>query len=54
MKSRFIGIVETTWSPAQVFLNSFYGVGPKRPGQERGSAVECFKDVFTRIDSLGN
>jgi len=54
MKPRFLGIVETTWSPTQSFLNSFYGIGPKRPGQERGSASQCFKDVFQRIDSLGN
>jgi hypothetical protein len=55
MKPRFLGIVETTWSPAQAFLNSFYGIGPKRPeGQERGSAAQCFKDVFQRIDALGN
>jgi hypothetical protein len=57
MKPRFLGIVETTWSPAQVFLNSFYGIGPKRPerpAQERGSASQCFKDVFQRIDALGN
>ena len=57
MKPRFYGIVETTWSPTQAFMNSFYGIGPKRPerqGQERGSASQCFKDVFQRIDALGN
>jgi hypothetical protein len=57
MKPRFYGIVETTRSPAQAFLNGFYGIGAKRPegqGQQRGSAPQCFKDVFQRIDALGN
>jgi hypothetical protein len=57
MKPRFYGIVETTWSPTQAFLNGFYGTLPKRPegqGQQRGSAPQCFKDVFQRIDALGN
>ena len=29
MKSRFLGIVETTWSPTRNFLNGYYGVGQK-------------------------
>jgi hypothetical protein len=52
MKPRFLGIVETTWSPAQPFLNGFYGLqeGPFR----MHTPWQCFKDVFARIDSLGN
>jgi hypothetical protein len=58
MKPRFLGIVETTWSGTQTFLNGFYGIGQHRQdreqGQERGSAWQCFRDVYQRIDSLGN
>ncbi len=53
MKPRFLGIVETTWSSTQSFINGYYGIGPKRPGQQN-TAWQCFKDVFQRIDSLGN
>lgn len=53
MKARFLGIVETTWSPTRFFLSGFYGAasaGPPRPH----TAWQCFRDVFQRIDSLGN
>ncbi|HEX9514181.1 MAG TPA: family 20 glycosylhydrolase [Puia sp.] len=53
MKARFLGIVETTWSPTQSFLNGFYGVGQKGPAREH-TAWQCFKDVFQKIDTLGN
>jgi Glycosyl hydrolase family 20, catalytic domain len=56
MRPRFLGIVETTWSPTQVFLNGFYGIGDRRrgpEGEEQGSAWDCFRAVFQRIDSLG-
>ena len=53
MKGRFLGIVETTWSPTQVFLNGFYGIGQKGPAREH-TAWKCFKDVFQKIDTLGN
>jgi hypothetical protein len=59
MKPRFLGIVETTWSPTRLFLAGYYGVLPSgpagsgRPAREH-TAWQCFKDVFQRIDSLGN
>jgi hypothetical protein len=53
MKVRFLGIVETTWSPTQSFLNGFYGVGQKGPARPH-TPWQCFKDVFQKIDSLGN
>jgi hypothetical protein len=53
MKVRFQGIVETTWSSNQSFLNGFYGIGHQ--GKVGGdNAWQCFKDVFQRIDALGN
>ena len=57
MKTRFLGIVETTWSSTQSFLNGYYGVGQttgqKGPAREH-AAWTCFKDVFQKIDALGN
>jgi Glycosyl hydrolase family 20, catalytic domain len=59
MKTRFLGIVETTWSPTRFFLAGYYGplppgpAGAARPDREH-TAWQCFKDVFQRIDSLGN
>jgi Glycosyl hydrolase family 20, catalytic domain len=56
MKTRFLGIVETTWSSTQSFLNGYYGVGqktaPKGPARDQ-TAWKCFRDVFQKIDSLG-
>lgn len=51
MKVRFQGIVETTWTSSQSFLNGFYGIGQKMPAAGQ-SSWQCFKDVFQRIDSL--
>ena len=53
MKPRFLGIVETTWSSPESFLRGYYGIAPKRPGQTN-TAWQCFRDVFQKIDSLGN
>jgi hypothetical protein len=58
MKERFYGIVETTWSSTQSFLNGFYGnTTNQRPGRDRDpdhTAWKCFRDVYQKIDSLGN
>jgi len=53
MKVRFQGIVETTWSSTQSFLNGYYGIGHQAPAG-RNTSWQCFRDVFQRIDSLGN
>src|SRR5258708_13697766 len=53
MKARFLRIVETTLSPTHSYLNGFYGVGHKAPAREH-TAWQCFKDVFQKIDTLGN
>jgi hypothetical protein len=59
MKPRFYGIVETTWSPTRFFLNGFYGIGQRPPaeananGRPRGTAWQCFRDVYQHINSLG-
>lgn len=51
MKPRFLGVVETTWTSTQSFLDGFYGLAVHRDG-EKGTAWQCFKDVYDRIDSL--
>jgi hypothetical protein len=53
MKQRFFGIVETTWSNTQTFLNGYYGLLPRNPDHPN-VAWDCFREVFQRIDSLGN
>lgn len=53
MKDRFLGIVETTWSNPQGFINGYYGLTPTDHPNRRGSAVDCFKAVFQHIDALG-
>lgn len=53
MKDRFFGIVETTWTNTQGFLNGYYGIAQKNPAREN-TAWNCFKEVFQHIDSLGD
>jgi hypothetical protein len=58
MKERFLGIIETTWSNPQNFIDGYYGLIPANAGiapanAEKHNAVDCFKDVFQRIDALG-
>jgi hypothetical protein len=54
MKQRFLGIVETTWTNAQGFIDDYYGVIPANPASPHrsGDIVNCFKEVFQRIDTL--
>lgn len=55
MKQRFLGIVETTWSPADRFLSGYYGIAqpPARPAgirtDPRRTPWNCFKAVFEEI-----
>lgn len=54
MKPRFLGIMETNWGSTQSFMNGVYGTGAPGRGEERWSAAQCFKDMYQKIDSLGN
>ena len=49
MRSRFKGIVQTQWSDASVFIDSFYGKG--REKQER-NAGKCFRAIIDRMGEL--
>jgi len=46
MKDRFLGMVQTVWSGAGQFLDSYYG---KRPENSENNPVSCFKALYTEI-----
>jgi hypothetical protein len=46
MKDRYMGMVQTVWSGAGQFLDSYYG---KRPESDVNTPVSCFKALFGEI-----
>ena len=50
MKSRFLGLMETTWSRTDMFLRGFYSV-PNAATPENTS-WNCFRAMFQAIDQL--
>ena len=46
MKEHFMGMVQTIWTGAGQFLDSFYG---RRPENNVNTQVNCFKALFTEI-----
>jgi hypothetical protein len=53
MKERFLGIVETTWSPTSAFLNGYYKKLPNPRGDDN-TPWNCFQAVYDKIAGLGN
>lgn len=54
MKDRYLGMMQTVWSDAGQFLDSFYG---RRSERSADTPVNCFKALFSEIDksqSAGN
>lgn len=49
MKERFRGIVQTIWSPAESFLDAFYGDDTREADDAQ---VKCFRALFDEIDKL--
>lgn len=49
MKERFRGMVHTIWSPAEPFLDAYYGIS-SGPGDD--DQVKCFKALFDEINTL--
>jgi hypothetical protein len=49
MKERFLGIVQTIWSPADSFLKEFYQSDSSKTGNKNTTA-DCFKKVFSAIN----
>jgi hypothetical protein len=49
MRERFMGMVQTVWSGAGQFLNSYYG---RRAETSANTPVNCFKALYTEIQEL--
>lgn len=49
MRDRFQGMVQTVWSGAGQFMNSYYG---KTPGEEANNPAACFKALYGEISKL--
>ena len=50
MKDRFMGMVQTVWTGAGQFLDSFYG---RRNEDNPNTHVKCFKALYDEIQRLG-
>jgi hypothetical protein len=46
-----MGMVQTVWSGAGQFMDTYYG---KRPDSDENSPVKCFKALFTEIQNLAD
>jgi hypothetical protein len=46
MKERYLGLIQTIWSGAGQFLDSYYGI---KPESAVNNPVNCFKALFTEI-----
>jgi hypothetical protein len=51
MKDHFMGMMQTVWSGAGPFLDSFYG---RRPMTSADTPVNCFKALYTEIQRLAD
>lgn len=49
MKDRYLGMVQTIWSGAGQFLDTFYG---KKPESGVNTPANCFRSLYTEIKSL--
>jgi hypothetical protein len=49
MKDRFMGMVQTVWSGAGQFFDSFYG---RRAESNPNNPVECFRALYGEIETL--
>lgn len=49
MRDRFQGMVQTVWSGAEQFLDSYYG---KTKEEEANNPVNCFKELYSEIKKL--
>jgi hypothetical protein len=49
MKDRFLGMMQTVWSGAGQFMDSYYG---KRPDNAVNTPVNCFKALYSEIQRM--
>lgn len=53
MKYRFLGVMETVWSPASAFLREFYGIRADQQGVDANLSVPVtFNKMFEEINKL--
>jgi len=50
MSERFLGMMQTVWSDAEVFLDQFYGKRPLRNQDE--NSVVCFNKLFEAMNTV--
>jgi len=50
MKERYLGMVQTIWSGAGQFLDSYYSKSPEKNAE---NPVDCFKALFGEIQKMG-
>jgi hypothetical protein len=51
MQPHFYGMMQTVWSGAETFLDSFYGKKDAPDGGDE-TAWKCFVEMYNTIDSL--
>lgn len=49
-RQRYLGIIETVWSPVSSFFNEFYGKTPKTDAAN--TASQTFKAIFNQMEAL--
>ena len=52
MRDHFAGVMQTIWSPADDFLDQYYGRVPPVENEYGGDPVECAKRVFSEFSKL--
>lgn len=49
MRDRFQGMVQTVWSGAEQFMDSYYG---RKVEKDTNNPINCFKTLYSEIDQL--
>ena len=52
MRDRFAGVMQTIWSPADEFLDQFFGRVPPVENEYGGDPIECARTVFAEFKKL--
>jgi len=52
MRSHFAGVMQTIWSPADDFLDQYFGRVPPVENEYGGDPIECAKTVFAEFGKL--
>ena len=54
MRDRFAGVMQTIWSPAEAFLDQYFGRVPVPPVEDDrgGNPIACTRTVFSEFSKL--